>query len=132
MKYYFLFVLLPLLIFNLIRKKKRSEEAAHRAESVRESVDEAIREAEMLVQETPSPEKPKVQPVKPVPVHTEGKHPDEIKEEKLRLAALEHTNTETEATRREIREMDLKQLRRAVVMSEILDRPVSLRRRGYR
>lgn len=139
MKYYFLFVLVPLLIFNIIRKKRQREEAAQKAEQVKSTVAEAMREAELMAQKAPpptpkAPEKPvvPVQAMKPEPAHREGKRPAEIQEDRLQLLALEHANAEMEETRREIREMDLRRLRRAVVMSEILDRPVSLRKHGYR
>ena len=135
MKFYLLFFLIPIFIFSIIRDKQRRKQAAEQAERTTASANSAMREMDEIAKASSpaakTPEKPVHQPSNPVPVHTEGKHPDEILKTRENLIIQEKKNAELEATRREIREMDLKKLRSAVVISEILDRPVSLRRRSF-
>jgi len=135
LKFYLLFILIPIIVFSIIRDKTRRQQSARRAQETTASVDQVMREINQAAKEiskaTVASEKPLPRTSKPAPVHTEGMHPVEIQETKEKLIAREYRDAEIEATRREIREMDLKKLRSAVIMSEILDRPVSLRSRSY-
>ena len=132
MQYILFLIVVPIFVLTAVLNKNRSSQAARQAEVAAQPVNTPVRQADAIDRETPEhkPQKPAPMPANAVPVHTEGKHPDEIAATKLKIIAHERKNAELEETRRELREMDIKKLRSAVIMSEILDRPVSLRRKG--
>lgn len=65
-------------------------------------------------------------------VSTQGESAAEHAEHRRKVLAEEARQLEEHEALKELREMNLKKLRTAVVMREILDKPVSLRPRGYR
>lgn len=89
-------------------------------------------------------------PVKPTPVRalehddpegtistqgthsTEGETAAEHAEHRLKVLREEASRRLEHEAIQDLKSMNLKKLRSAVVMSEVLDKPVSLRRRGYR
>lgn len=132
MQFILFLIVIPIFVLAAVLNKNRRNQAARQAETAAQPANSAMREMDATAWEIleRKPQKPAPTPVNTAPVHTEGKHPDEIAANKLKIMAYERENAELEETRHEIREMDIKKLRSAVIMSEILDRPVSLRRRG--
>ena len=128
MQYYLLFVVIPVVIISIIRSARRSAQAAkHAADDFSGSMPEPVVRKEPRANVSEPAAQQKMHFNKPA----EGKSQLEIDMNRTKIQAEEHKNIRLEETRRELKEMDLKHLRTAVVMSEILDRPVSLRRRGY-
>ena len=132
MQFILFLIVIPIFVLATVLNKNRRNQAARQAETAAQPVNSTMREMNATAREIleRKPQKPAPTLVNTAPVHTEGKHPDEIAANKLKMVEHERANAELEETRREIREMDIKKLRSAVIMSEILDRPVSLRRRG--
>ena len=131
MQYILLLIAVPIFVLTAVLNKSRRNQETRQTEAVLRPAERAMQESDTEPKEVLKKEsrKPSPQPMHAVHFHNEGKHPDEIAENRTKVIEYERKNAELESARQEIREMDLKQLRNAVVMSEILDRPVSLRRR---
>lgn len=111
------------------------------AESASENL-QGIVEKPKAKAENPLPAAIKAEPPKLLPilehdepegtVSTQGESAAEHAEHRRKVLAEEARQLEEHEALKELREMNLKKLRTAVVMREILDKPVSLRPRGYR
>ena len=127
MQYYLLFIVIPVVIISIIRSVRRNAQAAKYAdEQISGSMPDPVVRKEIRPANVQA-----AQPNLKADMHAEGKSTLEIDMDRAKIRTEEHKSIRLEETRREIMEVDLAHLRSAVVMSEILDRPVSLRRRNY-
>lgn len=120
---------------------KQQPASGHAAPAVRKMAEEKVKTAVQNAEIKPAKVRP-VKAAKPQPalqhddpegsISTQGETPEEHAEHRRKILAEEEKRHQEHAARQELRDMNLKKLRSAVVMSEVLGKPVSLRPRGYR